>query len=119
MTTVAPNIFNLLKHGDDNFAWLAGTDALPKLSDYGKIVNLLGLALLISIMTIAEFQPSIGNAIPGIVTLLNNSDDDVRVAGTDTLSKLSEQGKRLNLSGLAFTHKYHSGISTFDWEGYS
>ena len=102
MTTVAAsNIVNLLKHADDSFALLACTEALPKLSDYGKIVTLLGLALLISIITIAELQPSIENAIPGIITLLNNSDKDVCVAGTDTLSKLSKQGKRLNLSGLA------------------
>ena len=125
MTTVtSPNIVNLLEHGDDtsSSALLACTDALPKLSAYGKIVNLLGLALLISIITIAELQPSIGNAIPGIITLLNNSDldKDVRVAGTITLSKLSKQGKRLNLSSLlSLTHKYHSGISTSDWEGHS
>ena len=42
---------------------------------------------------VAEFQESIQPAIPKIVSLLSDDQWDVRIAGADALSKLSEQGK--------------------------
>ena len=42
---------------------------------------------------VAEFRESIGHAIPEIVSLLSDGDWNVRIAGADALSKLSEQGK--------------------------
>ena len=77
----------------------ASADALAKYSEQGKIVYLSGLALLMGI--IAEFQPSIVTAIPKIVALLQDSDTDVHMACITALSKFSEQGKIVNLSGLA------------------
>ena len=41
----------------------------------------------------AEFRESIRPAIPQIITLLSDSDSDVRKVGTNVLSYLSEQGE--------------------------
>ena len=43
-----------------------------------------------------EFRESIKLAIPEIVSLLSNGDQNVRIAGADALSKLSEKGKVSN-----------------------
>ena len=40
-----------------------------------------------------EFRESIRPAIPVIISLLGDGESDVRRAGADALSKLSEQGK--------------------------
>jgi HEAT repeat protein len=40
----------------------------------------------------AEFRGSIATSIPHIINLLNNRDSNVRRAGAEALSKLSEQG---------------------------
>jgi hypothetical protein len=42
---------------------------------------------------VAEFRLSIGTTIPEIVKLLKHSDKNIRLAGADTLSRLSGQGK--------------------------
>ena len=46
-------------------------------------------------------QIKIGSAIPGIVDFLKSSEGTVRSASTNALSKLSEQGETVNLSGQA------------------
>ena len=51
---------------------------------------------------IAEFRPLIASAIPEIADLLKHSEGFVRQAGVDVLSQLSEHGKKVNLSCLAF-----------------
>ena len=51
--------------------------------------------MLISI--IAEFRPSIGTAIPELITLLKDSDVDVQMAATDALSKLSHYSKNVKI----------------------
>ena len=43
-----------------------------------------------------EFRESIKLAIPEIVSLLRNGDQNVRIAGADALSKLLEKGKVSN-----------------------
>jgi hypothetical protein len=43
-------------------------------------------------------------AIPQIITLLKDSNKEVQKIGADAVLKLSEQGKRVTLSGLAFAH---------------
>ena len=43
-----------------------------------------------------EFRETIKLAIPEIVSLLRNGDQNVRIAGADALSKLSEKGKVSN-----------------------
>jgi HEAT repeat protein len=54
-----------------------------------------------SLMNIAaELRGSIGTSIPQIVDLLKDSEGRVRVACTNTLSKLSEQGMSHILSGM-------------------
>jgi hypothetical protein len=45
---------------------------------------------------IAEFQPLMASAIPEIVQLLKHTGWEVRQAGVDALSQLSEQGKTVN-----------------------
>jgi len=42
---------------------------------------------------VAEFRESIRPAIPQIIALLRDSDEDVCRAGTEALFTLSEQGK--------------------------
>ena len=42
---------------------------------------------------VAEYRESIRPAIPQIISLLSNSDSDVRRTGADALSKLSGHGK--------------------------
>ena len=41
---------------------------------------------------VAEFRDSIKPAVPQIVSFLSNDNQNVRIAGADALSKLSEQG---------------------------
>ena len=43
-------------------------------------------------MLVAEFRESIRHATPPIIGLLSHSELNVRKAGADALSKLSEQG---------------------------
>ena len=42
---------------------------------------------------VAEFRESIKRAIPQIVSILSNGERNLRIAGANALSKLSEQGK--------------------------
>ena len=49
--------------------------------------------LIVAHVLVAKFQKSIGAAIPQIIALLGDSERDVRKAGADAFSKLSEQGK--------------------------
>ena len=44
-------------------------------------------------LLVADFRESIRRAIPQIVSLLSDGESDVRSAGANVLSKLSEQGK--------------------------
>ena len=46
-------------------------------------------------MLVAELQKTIRLAIPQIIAFLSHSEERVRRAGADALSKLSEQGNRL------------------------
>ena len=46
---------------------------------------------------VAEYQESIILAIPQIIGFLSDSDWNLRKAGADALSKLSEQGKVSNV----------------------
>ena len=66
----------------------AQADTPPKLSEEGKKVNLLHLALLISI--VADFHLT---SIPDIVKLLKVKDQEVQEMAADALSKFSEYGK--------------------------
>jgi hypothetical protein len=93
-----PGIVNLLK-GDEWHIQKACADALSTLSERGKPTNLSGLTLLTGMTLKAEFRPLIEPAIPEIVNFLKSSQGTVRSAGTDALSKLSEQGGTANLSG--------------------
>jgi len=47
-------------------------------------------------MIVDEFRESIRPAIPQIIALLSDSDEDVRMAGANALSNLSEQGSISN-----------------------
>ena len=49
--------------------------------------------LIVVDVLVAEFRVSIGGAIPQIIALLGDGDRDVRKAGADAFSELSEQGK--------------------------
>ena len=44
-----------------------------------------------------EFQPLIEIHIPKIIDLLEDSDEDIQMAGINALSKLSKHGKHVNL----------------------
>ena len=48
-------------------------------------------------MLVAEFRESIRHAILQIIGLLSHSELNVRKAGADALSKLSEQGEVSNV----------------------
>ena len=50
---------------------------------------------------IADFRHLIGPAIPGIVNLVKDDDQEVRRAGADALSQLSEQGKISSTASLS------------------
>ena len=93
-----PKVVNFLKDNDEVVRW-ATVESLSQLSDRGRTVNLVVLALFIKI--IAEFRPLIVTAIPELLTLLKDSDISVRKAYVAALSKFSEQGKPGNLSNLA------------------
>jgi hypothetical protein len=94
IVSAIPRIIALLSDNDWNVC-LVGAKALLKLSEQGKNNKYSGLALLMS--TIAEFQESIGSAIPQIIALLSGSNGYVHSAGANTLLKLSEQGKTSNI----------------------
>jgi HEAT repeat protein len=93
-----PQIIAFLSDSD-SYVRLAGANILLKLSEQGKNINYSGLALLMS--TVAVFQESIGSAIPQIIAFLGDSNSDVRLAGANALSKVSDQGKNIKYSGLA------------------
>jgi uncharacterized protein (UPF0147 family) len=95
-----PGIVNLLKD-DDLRIHVACADTLSTLSERGKSGNLSGPTLLTGMTLKAEFRPLIEPAIPGIVNFLKSSEWKVRSAGTNALSKLSEQGETANFSGQA------------------
>ena len=88
-------IVNLLKDSTVYKYQRAGVgavaDTLSGLAGECKIFNLLQLALLIRI--VAEFRSLIRTAIPYIADWLKDSDTGVKVAGIDTLLKLSKHGK--------------------------
>jgi Armadillo/beta-catenin-like repeat len=96
--TAIPEIVHFFRDSDVKVR-LATAETLWELSDRGRTVNLLVVALLIKV--IAEFRPLIVTAIPKLVALLKDSDIDVCGACTVALWKLSEQGKTGNLSDLA------------------
>jgi hypothetical protein len=128
MTTVDPNIVDLLTHGKivdllglallisiaefqpsiRNASAAAARSAFfsnsvrSKRSEQGKRLNLSGLVLLINI--IAQFQPLIGKASPEIIALLNNSDEDIQKAGTDALSTLSGHGEKQFIEFISFAY---------------
>ena len=91
--TAIPDILTLLK-GRNKDLQKAGINALSKLSEHSKRVNLWGPAFLICIL--AEFRDSIMCAIPDIVNFLSDSSRAVRDAGADALSKLSDHGMSVN-----------------------
>jgi hypothetical protein len=93
-----PGIVNLLKDGKWRIQ-IACVDALSTLSERGKPINLSGLTLLTGMTLKAEFRPLIEPVIPGIVNFLKSGERAFCWAGTDALSKLSEQGETANLSG--------------------
>ena len=97
---VIPEIVDLLKesHGD---ACEVYTYAVAKLSEQGERANLLEPRFNVLTTIIAEFRAVIAPAIPGIVNFLKSSQETVHSAGTNALSKLSEQGETVNLSGQA------------------
>jgi HEAT repeat len=70
-----------------------------KLSKQGKTAQLSDVALLMTML--AEFRPLIGSAIPEILELLKDTEWEVRLAGVNALSQLSEHGKMDNLSDVA------------------
>ena len=95
-----PEIIDLFKenHGD---ACQVYTYAAVKLSEQGNRANLLEPGSDVRMTIIAEFWAVIAPAIPGIVNFLKSSQETVRLVGTNALSKLSEQGETVNLSGQA------------------
>jgi HEAT repeat protein len=97
IVSAIPQIIAFLSDSNSNIR-LAGARALLKLSEHGKNIKYSGLALLMS--TIAEFQESIGSAIPQIIIFLSDSNSYVRSAGAVALSKLLQQGKNIEYSGL-------------------
>ena len=90
-------VVNFLKDSDAKVR-LATVEALSEVSDRGKAVDLLVLALFMKM--IAEFRPSIVTAIHELVTLLKDSDTDVCKACITALSKFSGQGKTGYASNL-------------------
>ena len=98
MRNAIPAIITLLKDSQD-YIQKAAADALFKLSEYCKGVNFLDIIPLISIL--AEFQLPIKTGFLDIIRLLSDRDDNIRIAGSDTLSKLSDRGKTVTLLGLA------------------
>jgi HEAT repeat len=104
ISPAVPEIVNLLKDGDRRIH-IACADALSTLSERGKPINILGLILLMTI--IAEFRSLIEPAIPVIVNLLKDNDEEVRWACTSALSKLSGQGETA-IVGSGFAHENHS-----------
>src|SRR5271155_5425887 len=104
--TAIPEIITLLK--DSHSVQIAAANTLSKLSDHSKRLYLSALSLLIYF--IAGFQPLIMTAIPEIITLLNDSDSNVRIAAANTLSKLSDHCKRLYLSGLSLLIYFVAGF---------
>jgi HEAT repeat protein len=93
-----PQIIALLSDSN-SYVSSVGANTLLKLSEQGKNIKYSSLALLMS--TVAEFQESIGSAIPQIITFLSDSNSHICSAGAVALSKLSEQGKNIKYSGLA------------------
>ena len=79
----------------DNEVYWKASDVLAQLSEQGDIFVQSRVALLKSIA--AESRLSIQACMPQIVQLLKDNDRDVRIAGVDTLAKLSKQGN-LNIS---------------------
>ena len=58
--------------------------------------------------SVAEFRRSIRLAVSQVTALLNDSDCNVREAGINALSKLSEQGRIYNFSRLNATDDPYS-----------
>lgn len=80
---------DFLKHTDLDFR-TAGANTLAKFSEQCN-TSVCPLCVLLKSI-VAEFQESIGIAIPQIMDLLEATDRDVCTAGANTLAKLSEQG---------------------------
>jgi HEAT repeat protein len=98
IVSAIPQIVALLSDRDWDVR-SAGANALLKLSEQGKNIKYSGLALLMS--SVAEFQESIGSTIPQIITFLSNSNSDICLGSATALLELSEQGKKIEYSGLA------------------
>jgi HEAT repeat protein len=96
--TAIPELVTLLKDSNIDVCQACAT-ALSKFSEHGKTGNLSGQALLMRI--IAELRSRIVPAILDMVKSINDGDSNVRFAYLDALSKLSQQGKRVNRSSLA------------------
>ena len=90
---VIPEIVSLLSNGERNVR-IACVDALSKLSEQGKVSKFSDPDNAHEL--VAEIRVSIRRAIPEIISLLSDTYLDVRIAGADALSKLSEKGKVSN-----------------------
>jgi HEAT repeat protein len=97
MGTALAEIIELAK--DHNWkVCQAAAEALLTLSDHSKMENITMLVLVLLMMIIVEFRPSIGTAISGFAKLLRDGSRKLYQA-TVTLSTLSERGKIANFSG--------------------
>ena len=99
IASAIPAIVKLLKHNGAEVRQIAAY-TLSQLSEQGKTVKSSDVALLMTI--IAEFRSLIAAAIPEIIKLLKHTGWEVRQAGVDALSQLSEHGKTVShLSDVA------------------
>jgi HEAT repeat protein len=89
VTAAIPEVMTLLKDSDTDVRMACVTATLLQFSKQGKAVDLSCLPLLMKF--IEEFQHSIGLAVLDMVKSLSDSDNNVRVAYADALSKLSQQ----------------------------
>ena len=89
-----PQIIPLLSDSDLNVR-KASANALSKLSELGKAINFSELSF--ADVLVAEYQESIGPAIPQMITLLRSwKESDIFKAAANALSNLSEHGKTSN-----------------------
>jgi hypothetical protein len=107
IVSAIPQIIAFLSNSD-SCVRSAGTNTLSKLSEQGKNIKYSSLALLMS--SVAEFQESIGSAIPQIIAFLSDSNWGVCLAGANALLKLSEQGKNIKYSSLALLMSSVAGL---------
>ena len=112
---IVPAVLDMVEsiNEDDSNVRLAYVDALSKLSQQGKKVDLSSLALLMKV--IAEFRPSIATILPTMIKLLEDCESSVRAACMEALSTLSGHGKTVHLSVVtsltAIIAEFSSSIS--------